>query len=395
MKTSLKPFVMTLLMACVLSVQGQISYDFSALNKDNKPIYYRILSDSTVGVANAFVNCYAGKIDIPDTLTHNSTKYKVVSIINYAFALNDSLTEVTVPTSVRTIGKFAFQTCPMLETVTLTDSIETIEKGAFKECYALLTIHIPVKLTHVSQMLFHECKALDNIYVGNAITYVDTSAFESCEGLRNLTIGPSVTSIKSKAFQLCLNLNELILSNSIDTIETYSFYGSSNLRYLQLGNDRQLNLKYLGQYAFSYCTRLLNTRIFCEEPPRIYDNTFIGIEQMHVLHVPCETFTKYDTSDFWTDLNTNGKTIVEDTCVGLYNLEDISFEIYPNPASNMLTIEGENIDHISIYNLLGQEIYSVKTGKSTLNVSQFHKGIYIIGVKFSDGRLQKRRLQIQ
>ncbi len=55
--------------------------------------------------------------------------------------------------------------------------------------------------------------------------------------------------------------------------------------------------------------------------------------------------------------------------------------IYPNPASNQLTIEAnETIQKVSIYNLIGQEVLTKnpKSNKTILQINELPKGVYVV-----------------
>ncbi|MDR0789341.1 MAG: leucine-rich repeat protein [Bacteroidales bacterium] len=399
-KVIAKRFLITLmLMSSFAGLKAQ-SYDFSSDFKQ-KTIYYTRLNATTVSVSSAFINCYWGKIEIPDTVRYDSVKYDVVAISNYAFALSDSLTEVKIPESVTTIGNFAFQTCPALIKVELTDSIQTIAKGAFKGCLSLPSIKLPVKLTKVSNMCFMQCKALDSVVISNNITRVDTSAFESCESLKHLVIDEPVSVIGKSAFRLCLSLNAIVLPNSVQTLEDFAFYASASVHTAALGSDNNTALTFIGKSAFAYCTRLIKTTVYSSFPPKAYDDSFTGVEAKHILHVPCNSKPIYDTTDAWKLLNdtVEGKEIVED-CTGLAN-EDFSTptaSLYPIPASNTITLEGDGIMEARICNLLGQDIISTRPNgrlKSQIDVSTLSKGMYIVRLRFADGRNSSLKLQIK
>ena len=67
--------------------------------------------------------------------------------------------------------------------------------------------------------------------------------------------------------------------------------------------------------------------------------------------------------------------------------------IYPNPTSGFFTIESNEIlkdVEISIYNILGQRIYhmrSARTGKSEVDLSGMNNGVYIIKLR-SENKLE-------
>jgi hypothetical protein len=61
-----------------------------------------------------------------------------------------------------------------------------------------------------------------------------------------------------------------------------------------------------------------------------------------------------------------------------YKLE---ISIYPNPAIDKLFINGiENMAIVTVYNLLGKEIFSLKTSK-VIDVNSLSRGIYIMKIR--------------
>jgi len=55
--------------------------------------------------------------------------------------------------------------------------------------------------------------------------------------------------------------------------------------------------------------------------------------------------------------------------------------MYPNPASSNLTIEAlDNIEKVSVYNMLGQEVLMATPMLQTvsLDISNFEVGVYIV-----------------
>lgn len=61
--------------------------------------------------------------------------------------------------------------------------------------------------------------------------------------------------------------------------------------------------------------------------------------------------------------------------------------IYPNPASNQLTIEAnETIQKVSIYNLIGQEVLTKnpKSNKTILQINELPKGVYVVSTTIED-----------
>ena len=75
-----------------------------------------------------------------------------------------------------------------------------------------------------------------------------------------------------------------------------------------------------------------------------------------------------------------------------------SITIYPNPASDEVYIDFENleIEKLDVYNILGETIYSNSILKNNLklNVNQWKNGVYIIKYT-THGKLMTKKLTIK
>lgn len=70
-----------------------------------------------------------------------------------------------------------------------------------------------------------------------------------------------------------------------------------------------------------------------------------------------------------------------------------SFNIFPNPATDNLSIEAnEEIKEVNIYNIIGVSVYNEQCTNNNLNVniSEFNSGVYFIKVKTGNGETVKR-----
>lgn len=63
--------------------------------------------------------------------------------------------------------------------------------------------------------------------------------------------------------------------------------------------------------------------------------------------------------------------------------------IYPNPAQNLVTIEGAEPSQIELYNLSGQKLDAYKNS-TTIDVSGLPAGVYLLKVTTSDGNFVKK-----
>lgn len=84
----------------------------------------------------------------------------------------------------------------------------------------------------------------------------------------------------------------------------------------------------------------------------------------------------------------------KNTILATSTFETANVRMYPNPANNVLNIEAKtNIENVSIYNLLGQEIISksVNNSTATLDISNLQVGVYVVKSSI-DGKIASSRL---
>lgn len=78
-----------------------------------------------------------------------------------------------------------------------------------------------------------------------------------------------------------------------------------------------------------------------------------------------------------------------------FNKTHSDFDIYPNPSSTNLNLSfntTQNDSRIEVYNILGAKVYnsSINSTKTTINTSQWQKGVYLVRVYSNDKTLTKR-----
>ena len=74
-----------------------------------------------------------------------------------------------------------------------------------------------------------------------------------------------------------------------------------------------------------------------------------------------------------------------------------SLNVYPNPASHAITIEGNYLQHVDIYNMTGQLVHACAVNDATLqiNVGGFAEGIYFIKAIDQKQQVHIRKVIIQ
>lgn len=90
------------------------------------------------------------------------------------------------------------------------------------------------------------------------------------------------------------------------------------------------------------------------------------------------------------ECDSNCYLVATDSTAGLNTLDDIVFQVYPNPATDNLVIEGspDQIDRIVIINVSGATVFEHlwSTSKMTVDLTRFTQGMYFIHALGTDGQ---------
>ena len=91
------------------------------------------------------------------------------------------------------------------------------------------------------------------------------------------------------------------------------------------------------------------------------------------------------------------KLSVEFVCENASVYENVSDDltVYPNPASNLINIKGDNICEVSVYNSLGQLVYSKSGDVENVDTSALEDGLYVVNVKKNNGETLSQRIVIR
>ena len=226
-----------------------------------------------------------GALDIPATVSYNSTTYSVTSIGNNAFYYS-ALTQVTIPEGVATIGNYAFGYCSSLTAVNIPASAINIGDWVFDNCSALTAINVAGSNTaYCSEdgILFNKDKTTLICYpagkpqleytIPSSVTVIGVNAFAYCDALTQLTIPSSVTSI--------------------------------------------------GEWAFDGCTALAEMTVLATVPPTVADaDVFRNVDCNIPVYVPAASLAAYQAAEVWKYFNLQA-IVTEFTVGGLtYNVID-------------------------------------------------------------------------
>ena len=94
-----------------------------------------------------------------------------------------------------------------------------------------------------------------------------------------------------------------------------------------------------------------------------------------------------------TDANGCSGSVNSTLVLGINEMQnDEDLKLYPNPASDVFTLEFKGINEItvSVYNMLGDLLLSEKVERNFIFGDNFSKGMYLMKVKTDKGEFQKR-----
>lgn len=247
-------------------------------------------------------------------------KNGVSRIGNYAFCGCDRLVEVYIPNSVKSIGSDAFSACTGLTSLTIPSSVESIESytflasglvsiniehgvkyikaSAFRGCGKLTSLELPNSVISIGEQAFEYCTQLVNIVIPNSVTSIGGAAFHHCEKLLSIELPNSLQTIEQSTFLWCKKLSSISIPNSIKTIGSQAFYGCENLKSISIPNG----VTSIGSSAFESCSHLKEVKVYSENPPKAYFNTFPNYNI--TLFVPRLSLSLYQNNSPWNNFNT-------------------------------------------------------------------------------------------
>lgn len=271
------------------------------------PIYYRILSPTTVEARDLSTRTYY--VEVPESITVDGNNYKVISIgDSFSMGSQNNLKEVKLPSSIERIENTAFMGCYYLQYINLPDGIKSIGDEAFSNC-GMNSVTLPKSLEELGARAF-----MGNYY-------------------KTITISDRLKRIKYGTFLGSHALRKIIIPDGIESIADYAFGGCDYLQTVVIGKK----VKRIGCAAFKDCNQLYDLYIRSSTPPiidnRVENNNWSNYKTFDERHfsitkvwVPKGCKNVYKENEYWK----NFKRIYE------YDPDTLSLINHPDYQSSIV-----------------------------------------------------------
>ena len=128
-------------------------------------------------------------------------------------------------------------------------------------------------------------------------------------------------------------------------------------------------------------------------------------EDLIAVNTAADDWSCTPITDYWSYANrlwTLGSGDVTDiyygsctACENPFSVNDAELNtatIYPNPANDLIHVSNTNAQSITIFNISGQQVISVKNAKEEINLSKLSSGIYTLRITDSQGNFAYKKL---
>ena len=234
--------------------------DYLYIGTEKNPYYYLVgidkfayrsvltLHPNTEAIADSFLSYGFGSVSVSD-----DSKYYYMDggclIDKRTMTLVTALEDFSIPDGIKRIGDYAFFGKYMLSEVVLPDSVVSIGYKSFASCDQLTSADLG-NVTEIGEDSFIYCGSLQSVTHNNKLEAIGEYAFAYCNQLSSFEFPETLKLIGDYAFTVC-GLEEVHVPASVDEIPTRAFLNCVSLRKVTLDG-----VKYIGDNAFSHCSRL-------------------------------------------------------------------------------------------------------------------------------------------
>ncbi|MEZ5105325.1 MAG: leucine-rich repeat domain-containing protein [Draconibacterium sp.] len=317
------------------------------------------------------------------TLTNNVT-YIGIS----AFEDCIGLETISLPNSVSSVGDYLFWGCTSLKTINLSESLESLSDNMFCMCFNLKEINLPASISKINENAFW-LSGLQSIHIPSTIQEIGSGAFAYCSDLKTVYLPSSLEGLESAVFYNCTSLDSIILPDNIKYIKGSAFENCSSLSSIELPSS----INYIGSKVFYGCTSLKKIVANKDTPIdlTVSDSVFYQVDkEMCTLYVPEGSISDYQIANQWKDfLNIEA---IETTGIN----DELFSKIKVYTSNNSIIIQLPQVFHkvnVTVYDLNGRQISSLKTSNFITPVTINESGIYLVRIE-NGGQMRTEKVII-
>lgn len=320
---------------------GGVTLKFEVISEDAK----------TCKISNGWGRAYettsnwAGTIDIPATVSYNSSDYSVVEIGDQAFSswnITPAVTSITIPNGITSIGNGAFMYTE-ITSITIPKSVTMLggyggDYNPFAHCSKLTTINLEAGISNYEVLeegkLLMDTKnkaviaGLGNVTIPAGTKSIADWAFSACQSVTTITVPESVTRIGYQAFAYCPNLETVSLPEGLSNMSSSVFEEDIKLSNVELpsamtslphsGFTRCTSLTKItipknitssGERIFYNCTALTDVTSLVRNPVDINEIAFLisgentdAEEYLSTMTIPTGTTDLYKAAKGWNKI---------------------------------------------------------------------------------------------
>ena len=264
-----KVFYLVCVLLLSMTATVASAYDFKSGN-----LCYTIVSKTEHTVEVAYGNTrHANKVVVPDEVTYEGQKWKVVGLGPDAFYDSGRMTELVLPRNLKYIAG-----------------------GSLERCYELKQVELPAGVTLRTYALRNS--GITSIRVPGNVKWGSRhiGQLSNLPKVTSILLEEGIESIPDAAFQFDASLEYLTLPTSLRHIGRYAFVGCSALTRL----DIPVGVRTIGRLVdFGDCA-LKEIHVHWQDPIQIAGNTFPQETYMNaVLYVPRGSKGNYRASVGW------------------------------------------------------------------------------------------------
>jgi hypothetical protein len=196
--------------------------------------------------------------------------------------------------------------------------------------------------------------------------------------------------------------NELIALNVSSNIELKELYcnsqqGAFSMYFTELDLSQNINLEVLYCENLAYLENLNlkngNNQILTVELSCEFEGNPCELSELYCVQVDDESAANNNEPPYNTWFIQANFIYSEDCSLSIPALLEDRFIIYPNPTTNLLTIQNQNnlkIDSVSLYDTLGRKVMESNEATESMDVSNLTAGVYFIHITTDRGIVTKK-----